>query len=121
MGPPSFPLIFSSVSSDFGFQFIGGADGEHIDGRRLTLVEVGDDLRVEGDGGAEVVGLHVAEDGVAQLACHGSLVEVVAEVDGGHEQASSEDVGLHHHAQFSRDMPGVDGLDDGLVGAGEFR
>lgn len=39
---------------------------------------------------------------------------------GGHEQTATEHAGLDEHAEFTRDVPCVDGLHDGLIVTGEL-
>ena len=95
----------SSFLFQFGFEFVGRLLGEHVHLGGFLLEEVGDDLRVEGDGGTEVVRLHVMEDGVPQLSCHVAVFKVSVDVDGGHQQAAAQHVGFHHHAQFPGDVP----------------
>ena len=79
-----------------------------------------DGLGGERQCGAEIAAFHIAEDGAAQLAGYEPVGKTAADVNGGDEQTAVEHSGLNEHAEFTADVPGVDGLDGRLVVAGQF-
>ena len=85
----------------FGFEFIGRVVREHVHAGSVLGEEVGDGLGLEGDGGFEVIALHVGEDGLAHLTGNKTVVEVGVDVHRGHQQLALEDVGLDEHTEFA--------------------
>lgn len=108
-------MVFSYLL-EFWFEFIGRVLGEHVHGWCFLLEEIGDELRSEGEGRGESVGIHVGEDCMTHLACHDALVEAVGDVHRRHEEFSFQHFRLDEHAEFATHMPCVDGLDRWLIG-----
>lgn len=79
-----------------------------------------EDVGIEGERRTEGIGLHIAQDAMAELAGYDAVVEVVLDVQGCKYQAAAEDVGFEEHSELAGEMPGVDGLYDGLVVSGEL-
>ena len=74
----------------------------------------------EGEGWAEVGTAHIPQDGVAHLTGNGAAVQIVGDVHRGHDETAGEDIGLYEHTEFAGYVPGVDGLNRGLVVRGQF-
>lgn len=108
-------LYISVLVGEFRFEFIRRLASEHIYSRGFTLEEVMEDIRGEGEGGLEVGALHIAEDAIAELPCNDAAVEICGEVEGGEDETSLADTGFEEHAELAREVPGIDGLHDGLV------
>ena len=108
-------MYISVLVGEFRFEFIGRLASEHIYSWGFTLEKVMEDIRGEGEGGIEVWALHIAEDAVAKLPCNDAAVEIRGEVEGGENEASLADAGFEQHSKLAREVPGVDGLHDGLI------
>ena len=101
------------------FQLIGRIFGEAVNFVRYAGKDGLDLLGADFVLRSEKVGVHVAENRLAELACNDALGEVAVDVHAGHEQFPVEHVGLEEHADFAVDKPRINVLNGRLETFGE--